>query len=98
VAVALAVGQAVGQAVVVAVAEVMGRVVVEAVVGGHGKVGGGSLRGRTPVAKIVHPPKRAKRRLGVWRVGTGLGAVVNAVTQTVRRFAHSGCLSDRTGM
>ena len=28
--------------------------------GGQGKVGEGGLRGRTPVAKVVHPPKRAK--------------------------------------
>ena len=46
--------------VVVAVVEVMGQVVVEAVVGGQVKVGGGSLRGRTPVVTVVHPLKRAK--------------------------------------
>jgi len=34
----------------------------------------------------------------MWQVGIGLGNVVNAVTQAVRRFAHSGCLSDRPGM
>jgi hypothetical protein len=75
----------VGQTVVAAVVKAKGRVVVEMVVGDQGKVGGGgSLRGRMPVAKVVHPPKGAKQRLDVWRVGTGLRTVVNAVTHAVR--------------
>jgi hypothetical protein len=61
---------ALGQTLVVAVVKAKGRVVVETVVGDQGKVGGGSLRGRMPVAKVVHPPKGAKQRLDVWRVGT----------------------------
>ena len=65
-AVALVVGLAVVVVVVVVVAEAMGRVVVEAVVGG-------SLRGRTPVAKVVHPPKKAKRRLACGGWGRGWG-------------------------
>jgi len=73
---------------------VVGRVVVEAAV----EVGGGNLRGRAQVAKVVHPLKRAKRRLEMWRVGTGLGIVVNPVMQAVRRFAYFGCLSNHPGM
>lgn len=92
--VAVALVVAVGQVVVVAV----GRVVVEAVVEGQVKVGRSSLRGRTQVAKVVHSPTRAKRRLDAWWVETGLGTLVNAVTQAVTRFAHPRCLSDHTGM
>src|SRR6266481_5360170 len=86
---------------------VVGRVVVEAVMVeaavievamGQVEVGGGNLRGRAEVAKVVYPLKWAKRRLEMWRVGTGLAIVVNPVTQAVRRFTYSGCLLDCPGM
>jgi hypothetical protein len=38
---------------------------------------GACLRGRTQVVKVVHPLKRAKRRLEKRQAATGLGIVVN---------------------
>jgi hypothetical protein len=85
---------AVGQTLVVAVVKAKGRVVVETVVGDQWKVGGGSLRGRMPVAKEVYPPKGAKQRLDVWRVGTGLnsGECSDARGEVHSQYGESGRL------